>query len=337
MQYPVLLITDLHLTSKPDDEYRWGLFAWLEDVLRDNKIKEVFILGDITDAKDRHPSALVNRLVGNLSYIATLAKVRIIKGNHDYTDINNPFMEFVNNIPNIEFYTTWNGVDINGSKVLFLPHAKNYGAEWAVIEFDDYDFIFIHQTIKGAVSSNGFELDEGINKNYFGQRPKVFAGDIHVPQDIGGITYVGAPYPIRYGDSFKGRSIILDLVSGRRSDLFFPTIKKDVLNIKCPSEIDAYDYSEGDRVKIRLSIKRADFCKWDKLRKECLDKLKNRGIYCGGIEMRELKRVPLNTTETVRSMHSVRAEDIFDVFGSKENIDNDTMQIGKDLLCTQKN
>lgn len=333
MKYPVILATDLHLTAKPDDEYRWEFFTWLRGVVRANSVKEVFILGDVTDAKDRHPSALVNRLVGNLSSLSSMAKVRIIKGNHDYVDTNNPFMEFVNNIADIEFYTTWNSVNINGVKVLFLPHAKDYGSEWSVIDFNDYDFIFIHQTIKGSITSNGFELEGGVPRNYFGHRAKVFAGDIHVPQDIGKITYVGSPYPIRYGDSFIGRVIMLDLATGETKEVFFPTIKKDVLNIKSPSDLDSHCYSRGDKVKVRLSVRRADFCKWDRLRQECLDKLDSGGIICGGIEMREIKRVALHGQEKIiNSATNTDAASTLDIFAQNENIDDETIRVGRYLL-----
>lgn len=333
MKYPVVIAADLHLTAKPDDEYRWKFFTWLKGVMRDKKIKEFFVLGDITDAKDRHPSALVNRLVGNLSSVSSISKVRIIKGNHDYVDANNPFMEFVNSIPGIEFYTTWNAVNINGINVLFLPNAKDYNSEWAAIDFNEYDYIFIHQTIKGSVTSNGFELDGGVPRNYFGTCAKVFAGDIHVPQDVGKITYVGSPYPIRYGDSFIGRVIVLDLVTGKTEELFFPTIKKDVLNIRSPNDLDKYKYSKGDKVKVRLSISRSNFCKWDKLRKECLDKLNSSDIVCGGIEMREMKRVILNNQEKIITINlNADATSALDAFALNENIDDDTAAVGRDLL-----
>lgn len=46
-----IMISDLHLTDSPRDEYRWGLFPWLREQIKVYKIEHLLILGDITDRK----------------------------------------------------------------------------------------------------------------------------------------------------------------------------------------------------------------------------------------------------------------------------------------------
>lgn len=336
MRYPVIIVSDLHLTSKETDRYRWGLFPWLREKIKQNGIKELYILGDLTDAKDRHTSLLVNDLVSALAIIAKMVPIKIIKGNHDYIDANNPFMEFVNNIPNIEFYTTWASVSVPVSRktnknVLFLPHTRKHNYEWAVIEFSEYDYIFMHQTVNGSVAANGFELEEGMSSNYFGR--KAYSGDIHVPQVIGNVEYIGAPYPIRFGDSYKGRALMLDLFNGSQEDLHYETIKKEVINIKAGESIKDFELKEGDMVKLRIHLRKADFHKWEHLKKEYINYLLSIGVICDAVEVKELKRVVLRDSETKNIVINTKTPDsMLEGYAAKENVGEEVLEVGRSYL-----
>ncbi|HWY34909.1 MAG TPA: hypothetical protein VNX68_09695, partial [Nitrosopumilaceae archaeon] len=59
----ILITSDLHLTDKDRDEYRWGLFPWLKQQIISYKPTTLLFLGDTTDAKDRHSAKLTNRIV----------------------------------------------------------------------------------------------------------------------------------------------------------------------------------------------------------------------------------------------------------------------------------
>lgn len=326
MIYPILVVSDLHLTSKESDEYRWGLFNWLMNQIKQKQIKELFILGDITDSKDRHNSLLVNRLVGNLAMLSSYVKIKIIKGNHDYIDSDNPFMEFVNNIPNIEFYSKWISLSIKNKKVLFLPHTRNYSADWSIVDFSDHDYIFMHQTVIGSKAANGFVLEEGLNRNYFGR--KVYSGDIHVSQIIGDVEYIGAPYPIRFGDDYKARCLILDLIGGKQENIYFPTIKKSVINLKINDSIEDFDLNKGDMVKIRIHLKKYDYHKWELIKKECMDYLKNKDVVCSSVEVKELKRVQLKNSN-IEFTKDKTFLGMLENYAIKEKIENELLDIGR--------
>ena len=98
----ILLIGDTHLTDKPRDAYRFGIFEWIAKQQAKYKPEATFIMGDLCDAKDRHSAALVNRLVDELG---TLNEVYILMGNHDYIDHNTPFFKFLSKLEGVHFVT----------------------------------------------------------------------------------------------------------------------------------------------------------------------------------------------------------------------------------------
>ena len=48
----VLITADLHLTSRPNDSYRFDFLNWLPKKIKEHKIQTLLILGDLTDQKD---------------------------------------------------------------------------------------------------------------------------------------------------------------------------------------------------------------------------------------------------------------------------------------------
>ena len=99
----MIITSDLHLTDRARDEYRWELFPWLIELVEETGSDEVLILGDLTDAKNNHSAELVNRMVKELTNLP--AHVYVLKGNHDYVDPDQPFFGFLNEIPGVRFVT----------------------------------------------------------------------------------------------------------------------------------------------------------------------------------------------------------------------------------------
>ena len=90
-----LLTSDIHHTSRAADAYRWDLWPWAREQITKNRLKALFILGDLTDNKDAHPAELVNRLVDEIQQTAKLCPIYILKGNHDFIDPTTPFFKFI--------------------------------------------------------------------------------------------------------------------------------------------------------------------------------------------------------------------------------------------------
>lgn len=272
MKLPAIITTDLHFTSNPADEYRWGLFPWLREQAREYKAKSIGILGDITDAKDYHPAVLVNRLVKEITSLTEVVEqVYILAGNHDYLKDGHPFFSFLSAIPGVKFINTIYSDLEDGLQVLWLPHSKQPARDWE--DFKDlswYSHIFMHQTMRGSLSSNGQEMGgEGVELlKWFKpgpDLPTIWSGDIHVPQKIGLVEYVGSPYPVHFGDSFEGRCILVRK-DGTRKDLFFDTIRRPsfvVSDINQLFEIsEGGQVGKGDQVKFKVVLPQAEQHEW---------------------------------------------------------------------------
>jgi len=300
MKYPALLVTDLHLTAAPSTEYRWSLFPWLAEQIKAEKIKTLLILGDLTDAKDNHSAELTNRIVKAINSLP-VADIRILCGNHDWLKKGQEYFRFLNFLPNVEFITSpTEDVDPEGRdpSAYFLPYSKEPAKDWKGMDFSHYDLLFMHQTVSGAVASNGqkMEGEELPPLNAI----RVYSGDIHVPQVIGGLTYVGSPYHVHFGDNFKPRVILLDR-DGKQHNLFFETISRIVVKVSSLKELQRKQFRAGDQVKLRVELAEADKHQWAKIRREALAILAEQGVEVHGVELnvlRALKRVEVGGRPT---------------------------------------
>lgn len=277
MKLPALLCSDLHLTANPRDEYRWGLFPWLLKMVAEHELKTLMILGDLTDAKDYHPASLTNRLVDAVAVLSWLGvEIWILMGNHDYLRKGHAYFNFLQHLPNVHYVAAIEEVsdDGKGPAAIMLPHTKDPVGEWRGRDFTHYDLLFMHQTVDGAVASNG-QVMRGEHMPWL-QARKVWSGDIHVPQVIGGVEYVGSPYPVHFGDSFTPRCVLLDR-RARASDLHFKTIGRHILRF-LPGDESALQYVRpGDQVKAIVELSLAERHEWRRVQREVLAMLKNAG------------------------------------------------------------
>lgn len=289
MKLPCIIASDLHLTSNPADAYRWGLFAWLMKQAKREQAKTLLLLGDITDAKDYHSSTLVNCVVDAIDDMRQVfERVVILRGNHDYLRDGHMFFEFLNRLPGVEVITKPTE-DIDGELSMFLPFTRTPAKDWAGLDFSHYRYLFLHQTIAGAVASNGQKMDgETLPPLDAG---KVYSGDIHVPQIIGGVEYIGSPYHVHFGDRFKARCVVLEK-NGNPVDLHFPSPARVMLDV----DGDAKHIAEalgtlqaGDQVKVRIALPEADKAQWRVLKATIEELCAATKIELAGVELRVQK------------------------------------------------
>lgn len=269
-----LCLADIHMTNVSRDRYRWGLFPWVEEQVKKHDVDQVIIAGDLTDAKDRHPATLVERLVSGVARVAALCPVIILKGNHDYIDPEHPFFGFLSKIHNVSFICEPTQLNLRVArgveKCVFLPSDNNWREAWDIEQVTKADYIFTHCTYAGCRLDNGTRAPDGIPTDVFGDfEGQVLSGDIHVPQRLGqpyGPEYIGSPYHIDFGDRFVPRALLIEK-SGKFKDLRFPCPEKIVWDIEGDGPLEntpAVDV--GDQVKIRVYLKRASFPSFPKMR-----------------------------------------------------------------------
>lgn len=333
----ILKVSDLHLTDGQADGYKWKFFPWLEKQVVKHKVSRVDILGDLTDKKDKHDADLLNKTVDALVSLSKKCDVILLMGNHDYLDTASPFFGFLKHIPNINFITKPTVID--GSE-LFLPHAKNPVEEWEweILSQDlkRIHTINMHQTIVGSKVPNGFSLEKGMSKDFFKRyKGVVYSGDIHMPQDIGGVEYIGSPYPVYFGDDFDARCLLIDTL-GEEIDLEYPCLKKWSLKIKDPIDLEGVDFSEGDQVKITIELHPTYFPDWPSLKKEIKDYCDKEGMQLFGLEM--IPEKP-NTGRVKRkkltNMHKPKGEEPAKVLGrfvEKEELDGRHHKAAESLM-----
>lgn len=324
---------DWHLTDRVSDEYRWAVIPYLIKLATRKKVDAIIVTGDLTEFKDKHSSRLVQRLMDGLWQLAQVAPVYIVKGNHDYVDVDSPFFSFTRLIDRIHFYVDPEMVNIAGDAFLFLPHAKDPGHEWAKYKklMKKADFIVMHQPVYGAVGANGFKLDSGYRAQKrltCADTTKVISGDIHTPQRVGKVLYVGSPHPVDFGDDFQPRTVYWDgtsLKSIKRT-----TIRKASLTIRNIEELTQENLGPGDMAKVTVKLPRSRFDEWEDLRVAIMEAAGDMGFLLAGVELKESVRHRLDDEPEETS--SVSPSEVVEQFAHSQRLDGYTREVGIELV-----
>lgn len=333
MRLPALLTADLHLTASPADAYRWELFPFIAGLQRDEGLRSLNILGDLTDAKDYHPSSLTNRIVEELTKLHALGieEIRVLMGNHDYLRKDHAFFEFLRFVPGIKFITRIEDdvleSDDKDPTVLWLPHTKTPEADWSGLSTTHCDFVFMHQTVSGARSSNGMTMEGERVPSFKG--PKVYSGDIHVPQRVGSVEYVGSPYHVHFGDAFKPRVILLDRRC-RPVDLHFPSPSRVTIAAPSLAALRKVDLKRGDQVKLKMVLDEADKHDWSRIRRLALEHLAEIGVSVFGVTL-EVKKSSIRTSALTKARARTDAEVVEDAVRMMD-LGGDMLDMGLELL-----
>ena len=199
-----LLTADWHLSDNPRDAYRFEFLEQrLPKLIRHYQISRLYLLGDLTEAKNHHSSQLVNRIIDGLLHIQDQgAEVFLLRGNHDSdADTDNPFFGFAGYFN--DFHYIHQPTHFDGD--LLLPHSRDPARDWRDLDLAGVTMILAHATFTGAVGSNRAPL-AGVAPP--SSTIPIVSGDVHVPQKIGNVTYVGAPFSIDFGDDYQPRVLL---------------------------------------------------------------------------------------------------------------------------------
>jgi predicted phosphodiesterase len=257
------VVGDLHANNKPRDQYR---LDWMRRFIKWQEAwmpKQVILVGDLTDEKDRHSARLVNDVVDFVADLALRSDVFIVAGNHDYEDAPIPYFSFLSRLNGVRFITKPMVKVLGGvGQVLFLPHTRDYKRDWKDVNFDvDYHWIVAHNTFAGATLDNGHKISGGIPTSIFKRNKNIIAGDVHTPQQSGPVTYIGAPYTIDFGDDYEPRLFLID-DTRRVRELPSKGPQKRLIEIASPRQLSKVKVNRGDIVKVRLSVEMSHRDEW---------------------------------------------------------------------------
>lgn len=277
----MLLTADLHLTDRPEDEYRWAIFKHLRKHALEQGVQRVGLLGDIADRKDRHSAALVNRMVHELTELTEGdgPEVLAIMGNHDHPLRGDPFWGFLSRLDiAVQFFyePTWIGSE------LWLPYTHDPG-QWDEAWFRDAEVIFMHQPVSGARVEHGrkLEFDDGLPR--FPKGLPIYAGDIHVHQKVRGVQYIGAPHWIKFGDQYPCRLLRIDADYQQIGEIALHPPLKTVVHLKAGAELPL-DLKAGDQIKIEVDLTPGDLDKWGGMQERLMAEAAKIGLRVASIE-----------------------------------------------------
>lgn len=285
------------------------------------------ILGDLTDAKDYHPAQLVNRVVAVFQMLLAqvpFLDIYLLRGNHDYLKDGHMYFEFLGAL-GVQVITKPTE-DQSGDLAYFLPYSKTPAKDWAGLDFSHYRWLFMHQTITGAIASNGQAME--------GERlpplnaAKVYSGDIHVPQVVQGVEYVGSPYHVHFGDAFVPRAVALDH-DGKAFDLHFPSPRRVMIDVD-PMFVHTLDLNKGDQVKVRVHLDESQKHGWQEIRRVTIEQVTRSGAELHGLELKVIKSG--HRLEGRRARVGITPEEALYRFVERDDLGGDLYDIGMEVL-----
>jgi UDP-2,3-diacylglucosamine pyrophosphatase LpxH len=318
----ILVLSDLHLNDTPRDAYRIRFLEKLPKLASQHKAQTVYILGDLTQTKDKHSGRLVNTITDLMAELARDCQVYILRGNHDYTEIDHPFFRFLSHIQRISFLNKPTTIGTH----LFLPHTRDYKHDWRGVSFKGVDMVLTHNTFQGARGENGQNLD-GIPLNAL-PRLRIVSGDVHVPQILGTVTYVGAPYTINFGDTFAPRAL---LVNGLIKSILLDGPQKRLVHVRQDGAVDLNGAKRGDIVRIELEMLQEDYAEWTELRTRCEEFCTDEGFVLEKI-------IPILTDmqpyreERKAKFRNRSDEEIVRAYCRRHDVDEGTLKVGVESL-----
>lgn len=328
-----LLAADLHLTDNPRDRHRLGILHWLAETSLNEGCEEVVLLGDVTDAKDRHSARFVNWLCTEMFDLGEATMTTWLRGNHDGVDPRWPFFRFLDRADRGVHYLVEPRISRGA---LWLPNTADWQKDWAdwLPRLGEVRRVFTHVTFTGCLAENGTRMQGGVPPAVFqGFVGQVWSGDIHVPQRMGAnIEYVGAPYRIRFGDTFSPRCVLLN-DDGSTKNLRYPCPLKALVTLRNLEDLDRYRLHKDDQVKIRVLLTRAEYQDWPQMRDSLRQHAEAKGWdVCGGIELVAVDPVPQNNTAAA-PVPATSPEDLVLAHGRQHQLDDELLAVGRSLIA----
>jgi DNA repair exonuclease SbcCD ATPase subunit/DNA repair exonuclease SbcCD nuclease subunit len=205
---------DVHIRAlSRHDEYRQILKAFTEDC-RGQKVDHIFVGGDIFHTKTTGISPeYIDLLTWWLNDMSTVATVHLVLGNHDGNLVNlsrqdavSPIVEAMAN-PRVHLYKKSGVYPIEkGYNFCVFSCFDEEGWKDVTPVAGDINIATFHGPVRGSVTETGWDIDEGITSEFFGDYDFCLLGDIHKPQMLAHrngkpwIAYPGTPIQQNYAE-----------------------------------------------------------------------------------------------------------------------------------------
>jgi DNA repair exonuclease SbcCD nuclease subunit len=209
----LLLFSDVHLGVRRNSllymEIIEKFFKNIHDVIQNEKIDHIWILGDLFEDQHFINSYILNKAFAIFDDLLNNFKnlhINIITGNHDMyfkNDLSITSLKmFMNYHKNLKIINKIEEVDYNGYKVIAYPWLFKNSEESKQFKENtkSYDLCLGHFDITGFELIKGVEYSGGMVVDDFKYYDMVFSGHFHIKQTRGKINYCGCPYELNWGD-----------------------------------------------------------------------------------------------------------------------------------------
>jgi len=327
-----LLTSDLHLTDNSIESYRWDVFESLTKLSIENLVDVIIILGDLVDRKDRHSGLLVNTIIDAFQGLITDTgcKIIVLMGNHDQPLNGIPYWKFLSSI-GVEYIT----VPTLRNGVWLLPFSSNPKDDWKSLLLSSSKAIMMHQTISGSVIDGDRIID--VAPHPMPKLPKnipLFSGDVHRPQYIDGVIYVGAPHPVRFSETWLNRVLLIQESNFKNyKEIFLPSTKRAIIEISNSQELDSFNFRKGDQVRIRYKLDGKNLTSWTEEEGVIKQWAATKEIFLASIEAIFTNEISIDSNEQkVSEMELMKPEEVIRNFAKQENLSDDILNLGLQLL-----
>jgi len=216
----VAVISDIHLGLHQSNnmwhDISLNYAVWLKQILMENGIRDILILGDIIDNRNEVAVPTLHILYKFFKVLEDF-NIIIITGNHDCyyskrSDVHS--IGTLNDWPNIEVIDKILTVNMFGKTLTFCPW--NTQTE----EIPKSDIIFGHFEINTFKTNGRHICDHGIDAiKLLEKAPLILTGHFHCTEErnykTGKILYTGSPYQQSWGEYGDPKGIyLLDLHEG---------------------------------------------------------------------------------------------------------------------------
>jgi len=338
----LLLFSDPHFVDVPSEEYRWTfLEETLPRICEEQKVSDVFCLGDLTDRRDRHSGRLVNRLVQGLRRLG----ISTLMGNHDAPLDKNPYWNFLNDSETVDltvpsyYIIKPEIVQWSNKQFLFLPYSSNPVIDWAPFDLASFDCLFMHQTVEGALIERDRRIDAASAHKLptLPSNVPIYSGDVHRPQTMGNLVYVGTPYPTRFGEDWPGRVLIIDTnnpMDYKAIDV--PGARKIILDLN-PANMEGklrnLDLKPGDQVRVRYNLSTSLLTSWSEDEPAIKDAIEKTGAVLLSSEVILQEDITVEgKTVANNSLEELSNEEVLRLFAKEEGLAQDLIDTGIYIL-----
>lgn len=306
---------------------------------KQHKADAVFILGDLTENKDFHSAELVNSVVWHFNLLAKICPVVILQGNHDWLAFPDKayfkFLQLTDGITWVDVPRFAHELRLPGKvqrtlgRSLFLPHTNDVNRSWGGLNFKGCRYLFTHQTFEGALGDNGHPLG-GVSTDRFPRSLKVIGGDVHVPQQLDQVTYVGSPYHVDFGDSFKGRMLLIE-DDGQVRSMPYVGPQKHLITLKSVAELKTQKFLKEDILKIRVEIAPDQYARWPEINNQIRAWGTTFGYTVHSVQ--PILTQPANKLTQQKTTQAARTDkDLLMEYAGAKSVDSNTIKTGLNLL-----